>query len=245
MPVTPTDNDTPKHRRTVHGRRLSRPLRAGQKALMASLLPRLRIDPALLSPPNTAGALDPAGLFNKLDGTFEQVWLEIGFGDGQHLAIQAATHPEIGMIGCEPFLNGIAKLLTRVERDTISNIRILDDDARLLLAALENQSVSRAFILFPDPWPKTRHNKRRIINDQTIEQLARILRPGAELRIATDDPGYLVWIMAHMQRAPAFEWTARCATDWRTRTRDWPATRYEEKAIAAGRACTYLIYRRR
>jgi tRNA (guanine-N7-)-methyltransferase len=188
------------------------------------------------------GRLDPAVLFGAAPGS---VWLEIGFGAGEHLAWQAERHPDTGFIGCEVFENGIAKLLARIATGRLDNIRIFADDARLLLAALPPASIGRVFILFPDPWPKRRHHKRRIMSDETLDGLAEIMSDGAELRLATDDAGYLCWMLAHVTDHPAFEWLARRPCDWRERPSDWPSTRYEQKARAAGRRPAFLRFRRR
>jgi tRNA (guanine-N7-)-methyltransferase len=223
-------------RRLVYGRRRGRPLRAGQRLLTSALLPQL----SLQLP--TAGGLDPRTAFA---GPQQQIWLEIGFGGGEHLADQAERHPDIGFIGCEVFENGIARLLTLIERHRLANIRIFNDDARLLIAALPPASLVGVFILFPDPWPKRRHHKRRIVSSETLNGLARIMAGGAELRLATDDHNYLASMLELVCRHPAFEWTARCASDWRQRPSDWPATRYEAKARAAGRTPYFLRFRRR
>ena len=220
----------------LYGRRRGRPLHRGQQALVATLLPRLGVTlPA-------AGPLDPSALF---DPRPDEVWLEIGFGSGEHLAAQAAAHPAIGFIGCEVFENGIAKLLADVQRRALANVRILTDDARLLIAALPSASIGRVFILFPDPWPKQRHHKRRIVAGETLAALAAIMTDGAELRLATDDLDYLAWMLARVPAHPAFAWLADRPSDWRDRPADWPATRYEAKAIAAGRRPYFLRFRRR
>jgi tRNA (guanine-N7-)-methyltransferase len=189
-----------------------------------------------------AGVLDPSALF---DPRPEEVWLEIGFGSGEHLAVQAAAHPAIGLIGCEVFENGIAKLLADVQRRALANVRILTDDARLLIAALPPASIGRVFILFPDPWPKQRHHKRRIVAKETLDALVAIMTDGAELRLATDDLDYLAWMLARLPVHPAFAWLADRPSDWRVRPADWPATRYEAKAITAGRRPYFLRLRRR
>jgi tRNA (guanine-N7-)-methyltransferase len=186
--------------------------------------------------------LDPQTLFGSAP---RPVWLEIGFGGGEHLAHQAACHPAIGFLGCEVFENGIAKLLSEIDRRGLANIRVFGDDARLLLASLPAASVDRVFILFPDPWPKARHHKRRLVSGETLDRLAAIMRGGAELRLATDDPGYLAWMLERVTRHPAFEWLARRPADWRERPADWPPTRYEEKARAARRAPYFLRIIRR
>ncbi len=220
----------------LYGRRRGRPLHRGQQALVDTLLPRLAVTlPA-------AGVLDPSALF---DPRPEEVWLEIGFGSGEHLAVQAAAHPAVGFIGCEVFENGIAKLLADVQRRALANVRILTDDARLLIAALPPASIGRVFILFPDPWPKQRHHKRRIVAKETLDALAAIMTDGAELRLATDDLDYLAWMLSRLPVHPAFAWLADRPSDWRVRPADWPATRYEAKAITAGRRPYFLRLRRR
>jgi tRNA (guanine-N7-)-methyltransferase len=188
------------------------------------------------------GPLDPQTLFA---GVARPIWLEIGFGGGEHLAWQAARHRETGIIGCEVFENGIAKLIAEIARQCLDNVRIFTDDARLLLARLPPQSIDRVFILFPDPWPKRRHWKRRIVAPATLDRLAAAMREDAELRLATDDRGYLAWILQQLTAHPDFEWLARRPADWRERPADWPPTRYEEKARAAGRAPVFLRARRR
>jgi len=227
-------------RRLIYGRRRGHRLRAGRQAVLEAQLPEIGFQ--LDDTP--AGGLDVAGLFAGRDPAPRALWLEIGFGAGEHLAWQAAAHPDVGIIGCEPFINGVAALCQKVDAAGLRNVRIFQDDARLLLAALPEESVERAFVLFPDPWPKKRHHKRRIIHPETIPALCRVLQDGGELRVATDDPGYGRWILMHLGRVPALAWTARRARDWQDRPDDWPATRYEAKAIAAGRAPLYLSYRR-
>ena len=224
-------------RRLVYGRRKGRPLRPGREALLAERLPALEI--AL---PDGGGTLDPAALFGARHGP---VWLEIGFGAGEHLLETAAAHPEAVFIGCEPFLNGVARLLSAADEALLPRLRLFRDDARLLLASLPEGSVDRAFVLFPDPWPKTRHHKRRIIAPDTAAALARVLADGAELRTATDIDGYKAWMLEHLLATGAFAWTARGPADWRQRPADWPATRYEAKARAAGREPAYFRFRRR
>jgi len=172
------------------------------------------------------------------------VWLEIGFGNGEHLAEQARRHPEVGFIGSEMFVNGIASLLRHVERLGLTNVRIFDDDARLLLAALPAASVDRAFLLFPDPWPKARHAKRRFIGPANLAVLGRLLADGAELWIATDDPGYARWTLRHVIGRPEFSWRAKHPRDWRNPPDGWVETRYQRKAAAAGRATIFLCFER-
>jgi tRNA (guanine-N7-)-methyltransferase len=200
------------------------------------LLPRLT-----LTVPQ-AGQLEPCSAFNAPK---RAVWLEIGFGGGEHLAAQAECHPEISLIGCEVFEPGIATLLAHVERLRLDNIRIFSNDARLMITALPPSSVDRVFILFPDPWPKRRHENRRLISRETLDALSEIMTDGAELRLATDDSNYLLWMLERIAEHPLFEWLARSPSDWRNRPIDWPPTRYEEKARAAGRVPTFLRLRRR
>lgn len=220
--------------RRVHGRRKGRPLRPGRQALVETLLPRIAV-PA-------EGPIDPAALFDR---SMADLWLEVGFGGGEHLAWQAERHPDIGFIGCEPFVNGVAKLLAAVETERLDNIRVQADDARSVIDRLPAGSVGRVFVLFPDPWPKTRHAKRRFVQTETLDALARIMRPGAELRLATDDPVMRLWMLRLAPVHPQFEWTARRASDWRERPGDWPETRYERKAARQGRRSTYFTLIRR
>jgi len=186
--------------------------------------------------------LDLASLFGR---DVRRYWLEIGFGGGEHLAMQAVRHPEVGFIGAEVFVNGVASLLGHIERLGLANIRIHAADVRPLLARLPLGALERAFLLFPDPWPKARHARRRFISGENLDLLARILEPGGELRIATDDSGYLAWTLQQLSIRSDFEGPAGSPENWRLRPADWPETRYEEKAIAAGRAPVYLRFRRR
>lgn len=212
--------------RTLYGRRRGKKLRDGQQSLLDTLLPRLTLG----VPPEPA-KIDLAQAFG---GTLppDGVWLEVGFGAGEHLVWQAKEHPDVGLIGCEPYINGVAKCLAHIEREELENIRLFTDDARLVMNALPDQSLSRAFVLFPDPWPKSRHHKRRFVQRDNLDLLARLMRAGAELRLATDDPSYLPWIVEHACTHPAFEWLAERPADWRGRPVDWPPTRYETKRIA-------------
>ncbi len=229
-------SDAPLERPRLYGRKRGRPLRPGQRELVDDLLPRLSIGlPA-------AGEFDPGALFAPRP---RSTWLEIGFGGGEHLAAQAEAHRDTGFIGCEVYENGVAKLLGEIERRRLANIRLFTDDARLLIAALPAASIGRVFILFPDPWPKARHHRRRIVSSDTLGQLARVMTDGAELRLATDKPDYFSWMLERVTADPAFEWLATHPADWQRRPVDWPPTRYEEKARAAGRAPAFLHARRR
>lgn len=224
-------------RRVLYGRRRGRKLRGAQQALLDEIVPRLDIAPGPATRP-----LDPAPLFPR---PVREVWLEIGFGAGEHLLAQAAANRDVGLIGCEPYVTGVARMARGLTDAGLDNVRLWRDDARLLIDRLAERSLARVFVLFPDPWPKTRHHKRRFFSAPAIDRLAAVMEDGAELRVATDDSGYLVWILAHLRASDGFAWTARTPSDWRLRPPDWPATRYERKALEQGRRCAYLRYRRR
>ena len=218
-----------------YGRRKARPLSGRKDRLLDELLPRLRL-------PLATPALSPlASLFAQ---PVSDVWLEIGFGSGEHLAWQAGQHPDVGCIGCEPFINGVASLLGRIEDSGLETVRIHDGDAREALDWLPEASIGRAFVLFPDPWPKKRHLKRRLLSPETVAQLGRVLRSGGELRFATDNGDYAGQALSLFLESGAFQWLAESAKDWRERPADWPETRYERKALAASRKPAYLSFRR-
>lgn len=219
----------------LYGRRQDKPLKPRQVRLMETLLPQVA------APDPAAGPVEPKGLFPQAD----EIWLEVGFGGGEHLAWQAAHNPDIGMIGAEPFVNGVGKMLGLIDGQKLGNIRIYFGDARPLLEALPAASLTRLFVLHPDPWPKKRHHKRRMISPWFFAEAARLLKPGGELRVASDIRDYVRWTLMHAQNAPDFEWIAECADDWRRRPADWPQTRYEAKALKEGRAPAYLIFRRK
>ncbi len=225
-----------KDRRILHGRRQGRRLRAGQRELLSEGLGTIAI-PA----PAEGVAIDPALLFAEPRAGY---WLEVGFGGGEHLAWQAAHHPELGLIGAEPFINGVVSLLGHVRRERLENVRIFPDDARVLIDALPDASIARAFVLHPDPWPKVRHHKRRFVAGANLARLARVMVDGAELRLATDDLEYLDWMLEHSLASPHFEWLASGPDAWRDRPADWPVTRYEEKAVKEGRRSWRLAFRR-
>jgi len=235
-PSDPLVTAAPTPRLLLYGRRRGRPLRPGQQSLVDALLPLLAIN---LS---ASGEFDPRPMFADPP---RSVWLEIGFGGGEHLAAQAERHRDIGFIGCEVFENGIAKLLGQIEGRHLANIRLFIDDARLLIGALPAASIDRVFILFPDPWSKRRHNKRRIVSRDTLDGLARIMSDAAELRLATDDPDYFSWMLECVTGHPGFMWLVRRPGDWRERPQGWPPTRYEEKARAARRSPAFLLACRR
>ena len=187
-------------------------------------------------------SLDPTTLF---DHPVDEIWLEVGFGAGEHLMAQAIAHPNHGMIGCEPFINGVARLVTECYDGGVANVRVFVDDARLLIDVLPAACLSRVFVLFPDPWPKRRHHKRRFISATGVVELARVLGDGGTLRVATDHPEFCRWTLFHVLSNSAFAWTARGTDDWCSRDESTPPTRYELKAAAAGRRPIYLCFARR
>ena len=201
-----------------YGRLKSRPIKPRQAALMETLLPQLRVP---------AEPFDPRTLMADA----VEAWLEIGFGGGEHMAGQAARRPDVLVIGAEPFQNGVASAVRHVDEQGLGNVRLHDGDVRELLGRLPEASLARVFVLFPDPWPKTRHHKRRLIQPDTVAELARVLRPGGALRFASDWADYVDWALARFAADPAFRWTAEAACDWRAPPADHITTRYEEKRL--------------
>lgn len=204
------------------GRVGGRALSDRQQGLVDVLLPHLSV------PEASPESLDPATLYEPAP---KEVWLEIGFGGGEHLTGQAARHPEIGFIGCEPFIEGMAKALGQIEDAGLSNIRLHMDDARPVIDGLQTGSISQIFILFPDPWPKRRQQKRRLIQPDFLDSLARILKPGGQLRFATDVKSYADEALCHIINHKAFKWTATKADDWRIPPKNHLTTRYETKKL--------------
>lgn len=218
--------------RRLYGRRQGHKLRAGQAALVEDLLP-------LVAVPET-GPLDTATLF----GDDRPLELEIGFGAGEHLAAQAEAHPERGYIGCEPFLNGVVGALGHIRDRGLGNVRLHMGDALTVLERLPDTSLTRVYLLHPDPWPKARHAKRRMVNPGPLDRIAARLVPGGEFRLGTDDPTYCRWSMMVMNTRRDFEWQAREPRDFLERPADWPETRYERKARRQGQEVWYFRYRR-
>jgi tRNA (guanine-N7-)-methyltransferase len=219
--VTASDNPHLDRPLRSFGRIKARPIKPRQAALMDTLLPQIAM------PDPKAGPVDPHTLMPEA----QEVWLEIGFGGGEHMAAQAARRPDVLVIGCEPFLNGVASALRHVDEGALKNVRIHADDARDLVDALPDASVDRVLILFPDPWHKARHNKRRLIQDETAQAFARILKPGGRLRFVTDWKDYADWALERLGRTPGLRWLADEADDWRVAPPDHVVTRYEEKKL--------------
>jgi tRNA (guanine-N7-)-methyltransferase len=217
-------------RRTLYGRSRGKALRPGQERLLARGLPRLEVRPESFG-------CEPLFAFSP-----REVWLEIGFGSGEHLIDQARANPEIGFIGCEPFLNGVVAALSGIEREKLVNVRLRRGDAEGMIEAAPEGLFSRVFILYPDPWPKRRHHKRRLVSRTMVEALARVVRPGGEVRFATDIDDYAGWSLDRFLASPNFRWTVRCAADWLTPWPGWRPTRYEVKAHRAGRTSVYLTF---
>lgn len=226
----------PPQRLRNYGRRLGRKLRPARAALLETRLPQIRV------PLEPGKPLDPGALYAQRPA---RLWLEIGFGAGEHAAWQAEHHPDVGLLAAEIFVNGVASLVRHVSDRGLANIRIHPEDARPLLAALPEACLDRVFLLHPDPWPKARHAERRFVNPANLDMLARAMADGAELRIASDHPVYKLWALEQMSRRRDFEWLARRSRDWLVRPEDWPETRYEHKAKGEGRTSLYLRYRRR
>lgn len=214
--------DTPAHPpMRSYGRIKARPIKPRQAALVDTLLPTLAL------PDLAAGPLDVRALMPEA----AEVWLEIGFGGGEHLAEQAARRPDVLVIGAEPFLNGAASLLRHIDERGLHNVRVHVGDAREVLAALPDAALDRVFVLFPDPWPKARHHKRRLITSETAAELARALKPGGALRFATDWADYADQALLALTRTPGLSWTAEQADDWRRPPADHVTTRYELKRL--------------
>jgi tRNA (guanine-N7-)-methyltransferase len=217
------------------GRRKGHKLRLHQTDLVENLLPRLALDIAGPSPPDLAGLFDPpAG----------DVRLEIGFGGGEHLTAEARALPDTGFIGCEPYVNGMAKILTQIEAHNIRNIRLFAGDAAELLAWAPPHALARIDLIHPDPWPKRRHWKRRFVQDATVAAMARVLKPKGEFRFVTDIDDYAAWTLRYLSRSADFVWTAERASDWRLPWADYTMTRYGRKAEREGRRAAYLRFRK-
>ena len=214
-----------------YGRRRGRRPSSRQASLLDKLLPDVGLSLSDAAPASVGTLFSPV---------VREVWLEIGFGGGEHLLWQAMQNPAVGFIGCEPFQDGVVKVLREIEERKLANIRLHADDARAVLRWLPEASIARAFVLFPDPWPKKRHRKRRLVSAGTLRELARTMGRGGQLRIATDIGDYARWMLQAVRAEASFKWEPKDPSDWRQRPADWPATRYEQKALEEGRRCTYL-----
>ena len=235
-----------------YGRRKGKKLKPSREVLLEAFLPKVRL-------PEITGQteIDPASCFSL---PVQSVWLEIGFGGGEHLAEQSRRRPQTGFIGAEVFLNGVTSLLTHLtgmERrgdvdenvglaeGRVDNVRVYDEDVRDILPCFKAGSFERIYVLFPDPWPKRRHTDRRFIGPKNLPVLARLLKSGGELRVASDDMNYIRWSLEHLMKSADFEWAAQMADDWRKPPADWVNTRYEMKALAKGKKPVYLIFKRK
>jgi tRNA (guanine-N7-)-methyltransferase len=227
---------SPRPHGSFFGRRKGHKLRAHQADLIEHLLPQLALDLGAPCPP-------PA-LSEMFDRPLEAIRLEIGFGGGEHLIAEACAFPDTGFIGCEPYVNGMAKILTQIEAHNIGNIRLLADDAAELLAWLPPHSLKRIDLIHPDPWPKRRHWKRRFVQDTTVAAMARALEPEGEFRFVSDIDDYCAWTLAHLSRSPDFAWTAERADDWRQPWADYTMTRYGAKAEREGRRAAFLRFQK-
>ena len=234
------------------GRRKGKKLKPSRELLLDAFLPKVRL-------PDIDGKtdVDPSLCFPF---PVKAVWLEVGFGGGEHLAEQSRRHPEKGFIGAEVFLNGVTSLLTHltgmekrgdVDKNVglaagrVDNVRVYDEDVRDILPCFKAGSFERIYVLFPDPWPKKRHADRRFIGPRNLPVLARLLKSGGELRVASDDMNYIRWSLEHLMKSDDFEWTAQTADDWRNPPADWVNTRYEMKALAKGKKPVYLVFKRK
>ena len=224
--------------RNFYGRRKGKHLKQSQEAYLDEDLAALSPGAVDWDENPARDDLDLATLFGGKD-----VWLEIGFGGGEHVIHQAAQNPDVGIIGCEPYINGVAMLLGKIRKASVDNLKIHAGDARDMFDVLAPNSISKAFLLYPDPWPKARHHRRRFVTPEHLEPLARVLKTGAELRVATDIPDYVRQTLEEVPKA-GFEWLAEHPSDWRTPWDDWISTRYEQKALREGRTPHYLTFRK-
>ncbi|MAQ47105.1 MAG: tRNA (guanosine(46)-N7)-methyltransferase TrmB [Confluentimicrobium sp.] len=225
--------------RNFYGRFKGKGLRKGQQQALDEDLTPLSPGPVSWEENPDRTPLDLAALFGGRD-----VWLEIGFGGGEHLVHQAGRNPEIGIIGAEPYINGVAMLLRKIRDAGVDNLAVHPGDVRDLFDVLPEASISRAFLLYPDPWPKKRHHRRRFVTPEHLAPLARVLKPGAIFRVATDIPDYVRQTLEEVPKA-GFEWLAERPADWREAWPDWISTRYEQKALREDRTPHYLTFRRR
>ncbi len=235
-----TEKPTPRPHRNFYGRLKGKGLHDSHKRYLAE-------DLGALAPKGVSWEENPDR--NPLDLTTlfgdRPVWLEIGFGAGEHMIHQAINNPDVGIIGCEPYINGVATLLGKIRKAGAQNLAVHPGDARDMMDVLPEGSIDKAFLLYPDPWPKKRHHRRRFVTPEHLQPLARSLKSGAILRVATDIPDYVRQTLEQITAMPEFDWLAETATDWREPWDDWLSTRYEQKALREGRTPHYLTFRRR
>jgi tRNA (guanine-N7-)-methyltransferase len=227
-----------KRQRRIYGRRLGRALNKERREILDELLPLLQVQKDKVS---CKADLKPGNLF---DVKCNKVWLEIGFGNGEHLSAVMRKNPDNAYIGAEPFINGMSAFLKDIADDPHDRIKVWMDDAIMLAQSFEDKSIDGIYVLNPDPWPKKKHHKRRIINQDNLDIFARILRPDGKLIMTTDVDDLAEWMVTQCTIHPAFEWTAKKADDWRTAPEGWTETRYEQKGEAAGRKQSYLIFKK-
>lgn len=225
-------------RRNFYGRLKGKSLKKSQKSYLDEDLSALSPGSVGWDENPSRDNLDLSALFNG-----KPVWLEVGFGGGEHLVHQASENCDIGIIGAEPYINGVAMLLGKIRRAGVENLAVHPGDVRDLFDVLPDQSISKAFLLYPDPWPKARHHRRRFVTQEHLVPLARVLKPGAEFRVATDIPDYVRQTLEEVPQA-GFEWLAESPGDWRNPWTDWHSTRYEQKALREGRTPHYLTFRK-
>lgn len=222
---------------SLFGRRKGRPLGEIRQAAIDALLPKLDLAPHI----EEQKQIDLLEIFKKLPSP---LWLEIGFGNGEHLATLMKRHPDTFFIGAEPFINGMSSFLKDIQDLPHDKIRVLMDDAMKLCRLLPDDCLDGIYILNPDPWPKTRHHKRRIVSPENLDIFARLLKPGAQFIMTTDVPGLADWMATHTNNHPAFTWQAKSASDWQTPPKDWIPTRYETKRANGADKMVYLLFQR-
>ncbi len=225
--------------RNFYGRLKGKALRESQKVYLDEDLARLSPGAIGWDENPDRVPLDLKALFGR-----RPVWLEVGFGGGEHMVHQAAQNPDVGIIGCEPYINGVAMLLGKIREAGVDNVAVHPGDVRDMFDVLPDGSIDRAFLLYPDPWPKARHHRRRFVTPEHLEPLARVLKKGAIFRVATDIPDYVRQTMDQIMARDDFEWLAEGPDDWRKPWSDWISTRYEKKALREGRVPHYMTFRR-
>ena len=224
------------NRRNLYGRRKGPKLRDNRAVLI-----RERLSAYAALPDETVDKIDVNSLFSAAS----ELWLEVGFGAGEHVAAQAVANPSIGLLACEHYLNGVASCLAHLEKGGLNNVKLHNGDARDLMDRLPDAAISRVFLLYPDPWPKARHHKRRFINPENLEAFARVMADGAILRVASDIPDYIDWTLDHLAERSEFTLLGDPASGFREPWSDWPGTRYEAKALREGRTPAYLTFQRK